>query len=286
MLGESKNEHERKLFFEWVTNGIQSKPPLNNENIEFLFEYLLMDDQKFPTTNVSESFFACFKWIFLNYHNNEGNIELVNNKFKYRKAETLKGFEKLILIELNSEHLQNEAAKLIINLLLRYSPQTFNMAPKIQEEFTDSLLSIILQNKDNDFIATKGLNLIKMLLGDIDEDDFVPTTYVYVHENMSRDFYKIHYDQSKTLRHLRKEVAKHYQKPLECTFLQFNEKKYSGIDDDLELSTIKTHCIIIEFRNPDYKELNPLPGLSLNQKVIKTLFELLSNNEKSYTNVA
>lgn len=286
MLGESELPYEKNLFFEWITKGIKKKPPLDDENFEFIFESLLMDNQKFPSYNLSEIPFACFKLAFLSYHFNQKNIEITNGKLKYRKSVELKGFEKLIDIQLNSEKVSDEAGKLIISLLLRYSTQTISKASKIQEDFTDSLLAIILQNKDNDLIVARGLNLFKMLLGDIDSDNFVPNSYVYVHESLTHDFNKIQYDQHRNLRHLRKEIAKHYKKPLEYTFLKFNDKIYSGIDDDVELTTMKAHCIAIEFKCPDYEEYNPLPDLSLNQKVIKSLFELLSHTEKSYTSLA
>ena len=192
----------------------------------------------------------------------------------------------MILVQLNSDKVSNDAAKFIISLLVRYSLKTISFASQIQEEFTDSLLSIIIENKDNDELVTRGLNLLKMLLGDNETKDCTPNTYLYVHEVLSREYQKVFYNQNRNLRHLRKEIAALYKRPLECTFLQFSEKKYSGIDDDTELSTIKAHCIDVEFKQPDYKEHNPLPGLSMNQRVIKSLFELLSNTNKSYTNVA
>ena len=85
----------------------------------------------------------------------------------------------------------------------RYSIQQINLAQVIQEEFTDSLLAIILENKNNDLLVTRGLNLLKMLLSDVENDECIANTYVYVHEALSREFYKIYYDQYKTLRHLR-----------------------------------------------------------------------------------
>ena len=274
------------MFFEWVTKGIKRKPQLDDENTKYIFLEILMNDEKFPVCNISVESFACFKQIFLNYHYDEENIEMHGIKFKYRKSQSLKGFDKLILIQLNSNKVSDEAAKLIISLLLRYSLQSISYASHIQEEFTDSLLNIILENKDNNEIVTRGLNLLKILLGDNENQEFTANSFVYVHEILTRDFQKVYYDQNRNLRHLRKEIAKLYKKPLECTFLQFSEKKFSGIDDDLELSMMKAHCIAIEFKNPDYKEHNPLPGLSMNQRVIKSLFELLSNTNKSYTNVA
>lgn len=285
MLGESQLENEKKIFFDWVTKGIKRRPPLDVENISFMFTYLMMDDEKFPVANLSEEAFACFKWVFLNYHFNEENIELFNHKLKYRKEKTLIGFEKLILIQLNSEKVTADAAKLIISLLLRYSLSTISTASEIQEEFTESLLRIILEHKDNEFIVTRGLNLFKMLLGN-DDQEFSPNTYIYVNELLTRDFQKLFYDQTRTIRHLRKEVARIYKKPLESVILQCSDKRYSGIDDDFELSMVKSHCVTVEFKNSDYKEHNPLPGLSMNQQVIKTLFELLSNTEMPYTNVA
>ena len=286
VLGEQGTPQEKNMFYEWLTKGIKRKPLLDDDNVSFIFTYIIMNDEKFPVSNNTEESFACFKWIFLNYHFNEENIDLSNYKLKSRNAASLIGFEKLVLIQLYSEKVTDEAAKLIISLLLRYSLQAISSAPQIQEEFTDSLLSIILQHKENEFIVTRGLNLFKLLLGDSENQEFIANTFVYVNESMTRDFQKIFYDQHRTIRHLRKEVSKFYKRPLDCTILQCGDKKYSGIDDDLELSLVKSHCITVEFKQVDYKEHNPLPGLSLNQKVIKTLFELLSNHEKSYTSVA
>ena len=286
VLGESGTAQEKNLFYEWLTKGIKRRPPLDDDNVSFIFTHIIMNDDRFPVSNNTEVSFACFKWIFLNYHYNEENIDLSNSKLKSRTAVSLAGFEKLVLIQLYSEKVADEAAKLIISLLLRYSLQAISAAPQIQEEFTDALLSIILQHKENEFIVTRGLNLFKLLLGDSENQEFTPNTFVYVNEHLTRDFQKIFYDQHRNIRHLRKEVAKFYKKPLDCTILQCSDKKYSGIDDDLELSVVKSHCITVEFKHVDYKEHNPLPGLSSNQKVIKTLFELLSNHEKSYTSVA
>lgn len=286
MLGNSPIENERKLFYIWITKGIKRKPPLASENVEFIFQKILMDNQKFPVEAITKEAFACFKYIFLIYHANAENIEILFNKFKCRKAKTLEGFEKLLQIQLTSEINSEDAAKFIISLLLRYSPPAFPQATAIQEEFTDELLEIILRSKDNNQLVTRGLNLLKMLLGDAESENFVPNSYIYVHENTSREFNKIQYDQNRPLRHLRKEIASLYKKPVESVTLLVNEKRLTGVDDDMDLRLLKAHCIAVEFRYADYKEHNPLPGLSTNQKVIKSLFELLSNTEKSYTNVA
>lgn len=286
MLGESSIENEQKLFYVWISKGIRRKPPLKNENVEFIFNQIFMNDDKFPVEKITKESFECFKWIFLTYHAIKENIEIINNKFKYRKAKKLIGFDKLVQIQLTSEENSEDAAKFIINLLLRYSTQAISLALTIQEEFTDSLLEILLTNKDNDKMVTKGLNLLKMLLGDSESERIVKNCYVYVHEFNSREFCKVHYDQGRTLRHLRKEIASAYKKPVDSVVLLLNDKKLSGIDDDMELCTLKAHSITVEFKYPEYKDHNPLPGLSKNQMVISSLFELLSNADKSYTDVA
>lgn len=286
ILGQSKIVQEKHLFFSWVTKGIKEKPPLDPENVEFLFKVTVLDDDSSLLSSMTEDSFSYFKNIFIMFHANQHNIELQNGKFKYRKSKGLQGFEKLVQIQLNSEECSQEAAKFIISLLLRFSSSSISLAASILEDFTGALLSILLKNKDNDSLITRGLLLLKMLLSDSESSPFTANSYVYVQESMTREFYKIHYDQSLNIRHLRREISKHFGKPVESVTLIINDKKISGVDDDCGLAAFKAHCINVDFKQAEYKEFNPLPNLSQNQRVIKSLFEILNNSDKSYLDAA
>ena len=286
ILGQSPIKAERSLFFSWITQGVKQKPALDLENVEFLFKSVLMHEQRFSALNQSEESFEFFKYIFVLYHAQHRNIEIQAGKFKYRKTNQLEGFEKLVSIQLHNQEISAEVGKLIINLLVRHSLTINSQASAFIEDFTDSLLNTLLKSKDNDSVATCGLNLLKQLLAESEPEVFTANNFLYIHEGMTRDFTKIHFDQNLTIRHLRREIAKFYKRSIENVNFSTSEKKFSSIDDDLRLRNFKFHCLTVEFRPSEFKEFNPLPSLSQNQKVIKCLFEILSDPDKAYLDLA
>jgi ubiquitin carboxyl-terminal hydrolase 9/24 len=285
-LGQSRFFPERTLFFTWVTRGVKSKPLLDTENIEFLFKSAIMNDEKFPSTNMTEESFEFFKYVFILYHALHKNIEIQSGKFKFRRANHLQGFDKLVSIQLQSSEISEDVGKFIISLLLRHFTGLASQAGVLVEEFTDSLLSILLENKDNDSLVTRGLKLFKQLLDESEAKPFTPNSSCYIQEGNTREFFKVHYDQTLTVRHLRQEISRMFKKPLEGVSFLTSDKRFSSVDDDLKLKNFKLHCLSAEFKQPDFKEYNPLPAFAQNQKVMKSLFELLSCSDKTYLDVA
>lgn len=243
---------------------------------------------KFDTADISALSFHCFKWLFIILNKSKDTIEIEESRFKYRKSETIEGLVTLISINFHTsdDSVHQEASKLIICLLTRYNSDSISLASEILNKFTTELLNSLLFNKDNETFVKRGLFLLKGLLKDEDEEISERNQTVHVRALNSKEFKPVIVNVNQTIRHLRREIAKAYNQPLEKTVLINGDKRYGPLDDDLELRPLKINCIIVDFSHYEAIDFCPLKVLSQNQNVIKTLFELLTYSNQTYADLA
>lgn len=254
-----------------------------------IFRNSFLSEQTFPSETVTAQGFNCFKWLMINLNSSLKKIETTTNgRLRYRASHDILGLDKLVSIQLNAEteSISQESQKLIISLLTRYDTALLPEAASILNQFTNSLLEIMICNSASDVIVKRGLGLIKSLLGDDEEEDTGKTYYIYVREAKSKEYKQLYINQSKNIRHLRKEVAKLYGQPLEKTVLHINDKAYGSLEDDVDIKSLKLYWLIADFDEDAAAEFSPNKALSQNQEIIKSLFHLLSTTDKPYADLA
>lgn len=284
---QSSNE-DKETFFKWLYKDTNSKPPISQSHIHSMFLTYFLRDDKFPSTCESIHLFNCFSYFFCEANQLDNSIELTEYKqIKYRKTAKIRGIKKLLNIQLHTtnELVMEKSCRLIFAILNRFDSDLYDEAEDIVTEFVDDILKIIQANKKNDNIVMRGLTLIKVLLDNIDEDCEY-NSFVYVKKVHGKDFLNVKINQNKTLRHLRKEIAKHYNKLVEHTVLIITDRKITACDDDLPIHDVRYNYIEVDFSDEEQIEYTPFTAISKNQDVIKLLLELLSDANKVYTDLA
>ena len=282
------NKREKEIFFLWLHQGIKCKIPIVSNHLHYVFQNYFLRDDKFSNACESLCFFSSFSYFFCEVNRMDHAIELTDLKqIKYRKCARVKGQTKLLNIALYSvnEAVMEKSGKLIFSILSRFDPEILEEAEDMVKKFVDSLLTIISANKNLENVVMRALIILKVLVDKLDDDCEVNST-VYVKKIRGKEYSIIKINQNKTIRHLRKEVAKFYKQPLEYTQLIINDRKLTVCDDDMDLHSIRYSHIDVEFNDEDTIEYNPFSAISNNQEVIKLLCELLSDSHKSYTDLA
>ena len=267
---------------------MKGKVPVISEQIPYVFKNFFLRDDRFSNTCESLSYFNSFNYFFCEANRLENAIELTDFKqIKYRKTTKIKGLKKLLNIQLQTSNdmVMERSGRLIFAILSRFEPELLEEAGDIVTKFIDDLLRIIQIHKNSDSIIMRGLMLIRMLV-DKSDDEHDYNGYVYVKKPHVKEFTSVKINQNKTLRHLRKEIARHFGQQIENTQLSINDRKISVCDDDLDIHSIRYSYIDVESLDDEPTEYNPLEAIKKHQEIIKLLFELLSDANKTYTDLA
>ena len=85
-------------------------------------------------------------------------------------------------------------------------------------------------------------------------------------------------NQYKTIRHIRKEIAKNFMYQVECVGFILNDKKFTVSEDDIEISKVRTSYIeIFLLPKQQVTEFLPFNAIAENQEFINMLFDLVSD---------
>mmetsp|Transcript_14025 Transcript_14025/g.14051 ORF Transcript_14025/g.14051 Transcript_14025/m.14051 type:complete len:1540 (-) Transcript_14025:424-5043(-) len=288
-VSPSVSGKEVDLFFKWLAQGIKYRSPLTFDLADNLFKNFFLPEEMFPSESITLQGYSCFKWLLINLNNHLHAIETTNTgRLRNRNSREVLGLDKLLSIQLNcqQENISQEALKLVISLLTRYDSELLPEAADILNEFTNSLLQKMTSSSVSDTLIKRGLTLIKSLLGDDEDDDSGKSYYIYVREARSKEYKQLYINQNKNIRHLRKEVAKLYNQPLEKTVLHINEKQFGAFEDDIDIKSLKLYWLVADFDSDTTSDFSPHHALSQNQEIAKALFHLLSSTDKPYADLA
>ena len=282
------NNIDKELFFMWLYQGIKCKVPITANQLHNVFHNFFLQEDRFSNSCESLYYFNSFSYFFCEANRMDSAIELTDSKqIKYRRTKKIKGTKKLlnILLHTSNELVMEKSGRLIFAILSRFEPDLLEEAEDIVMEFVEDLLRIIQANKTSDSLVMRGLLLIKILIDKL-EDDHDYNSFVYAKKINGKEFSSIKINQNKNIRHLRKEIARHYSSPLEHTQLIINDRRISVCDDDLDIQSIRYSYIDVDFVDEEITEYNPFCAIKQSQDVIRLLFELLSDANKIYTELA
>ncbi|OMJ88629.1 hypothetical protein SteCoe_9412 [Stentor coeruleus] len=284
----SRPRRDKEIFFLWLHQGLKCKPPVDSMIIcEMLIHFFLRED-RFPSSCESNIIYSAFNFFFCEALRIERIIEITEYKqIRYRKTRKLKGQKKLLKIYLHttSEQVMVNCGKTIFALMSRFDPDLIDDAEDIVSEFLRSIIETIQSSKNDEKVVMRALMLIQVLL-DKPEDEDEYTGFLHVKKVHGKEFQMVKINQNKNLRHMRKMIAKAYGKEIEHTILYFNDRKITVSEDDLEIHNVRYTYAEVEFCEDELIEFTPFSAVSHSQEVIKVLFELLSDANKPYTDLA
>ena len=287
-LFQDKPTCERSIFFSWLSQMNKYKLNINPNQISYIFRTFYLDNDRFSYKCNSLIEYISFNFYFLEYNRQEGNLELTESRaIKFRHSKKIKGMLKLIQIYIYTEDelVIEKSGKLFFACISRFDSFIIHEAKSIVNEMTGNLMRMIEENRENEAVVTRILMLIQVMIDKFD-DEAEPNCTFYVKRN-NKDCSIIKVNQFKTLRSIRKELAKIFNKPLENIGFMSSDKKFLVSEDDFEVSKLRIGYIEPIFvHEPLVTERLPFKTLKKNQALIDLLFDLVSDLCKTYTDIA
>lgn len=286
---EPRPHHERTIFFNWLSQFSKFRQASNVQHIFYIFRSLFLNNEKFSDCcNYFEEFISFFNY-FLEYNRAKNNLELTEQRqVKFRKGKKIKGLEKLvnIFIQSDDENVIEKAGRLIYAVMSRYDSYVIGNAKEIIEELVGFLMELIGVFRDNEKYVMRILVLFQILL-DKGEDDGQYNFTVYIKKPNAREYIQIKINQYKTIRHIRKEIARNFGHQVESVAFILNDRKFTVSDDDIEIIKIRMSYLDISILpRQSITEFLPFNAIAENQDFINILFELVSDTTKLYTDLA
>ena len=288
LMFKDKNFSAKLMFCQWMCLGY-NQSFIHHRNLSFIFTNLLLNDLMFPSKCNTTFEFDFFSFYLIEFNRVNNRLEITENRnIKYRKTAKIKGIQKLINIYLNTEEarVQDHAGKLIFNTLNKFDPEIMCDAEEIIQTQVNYLLNLANINKQNPSLVYRVLMLLQVLFDKNDEDLDLNST-IYVKKPDLRDHVQIKINQFRTLRHIRKEVAKQFKIELEKVELVIGEHRYSAKDDDYEIINLRQYWLDIDLLSDhEVYEFQPFNSIQCNQDLIILLFDLVSDPGNLYTDLA
>ena len=288
LMFKDKNFSAKLMFCQWMCLGY-NQTFIHHRNLSFIFNNLLLNDLMFPSKCNTIFEFEFFSFYLIEFNRVSNRLEITESRnIKYRKAPKIKGIQKLISIYLNTEdsRVLDHAGKLVFNTLNKFDPEIICDAEEIIQTQVNYLLSLASVNKQNPSLIFRVLMLLQVLFDKNDEDLDLNST-IYVKKPDLRDHVQIKINQFRTLRHIRKEVAKQFKVELEKVELVIGDHRYSAKDDDYEIINLRQHWLDIDLMSDhEVYEFQPFNSIQCNQDLTSLLFDLVSDPNNLYTDLA
>jgi ubiquitin carboxyl-terminal hydrolase 9/24 len=275
---------DSELFFKWLNKASKGRVDIINL-VKDIFEGLFCGDLKVVCDNIVA--FECFKTQFLAINNYHKFIEMRAGGFHSRVSRTVMYLDNLYQISMqsnNNEISQNSGIFLVI-LNLKLSKSAMLEKIEIWDDFINNCLKYIEESQSNTIIITKVLKIFQLFLEEVlsvPPAGPIKQISCYYRSNVDREYQKLIFSSTDTLRMIRKRLSEIYKRPLGSITVRIDNCVYDSSNDSVYMSIFKSNVIYVEFSANRTIETSPKEFLAQNQQVQDLLFNLLSDPNNSY----
>lgn len=285
-IENSPSQEDSDTFYKWLYEPRGMTYPFSKETISEIFTDYLANPEKHPFHSLTFEGFNCFWKYFVLINLLRGAVEVREFRLVQRNSVLLEGYEELkeIVMQADNAKVAQLAIGAVVSLHMKVNRS--NLVETWQRLIEECLA--LLEARSQDFKAvSRVLELLATFIDDRPpvDDDTERTTLLYVKLSTYLEYHKIWVDLNKPLACLRHQIANTFRIPAKEVRLTINSVRYNWLDDDLPLNSIK-ELTVVNVDRAVATEVTPKEVVAQNQRVLDTLFQLLSVSKASYSELA
>jgi len=285
-IENSPSQEDSDVFYRWLYEPRGMTYPFSKETIIEIFSSYLAIPEKHPFTTLSVEGFNCFWKYFILVNLLRGTVEVRDFRLTQRISPILEGYDALkeIVVQSDDSKVTQAAIGAVVSLHIKVARASL---VETWQRLIDECLDLI-ERRMNDFKAvSRILELLSTFIDDRPpvEDDSEKTCQIYVKLSSYFEYHRLWIDLTKPLAYLRHQLAQTYKMPAKEVRMTINGIRYNWLDDDLPLNSIRElNIVIVDRASPT--EATPKDVAAQSQRVLDTLFQLLSVPKASYSELA
>jgi ubiquitin C-terminal hydrolase len=282
----SPSQEDSEVFYRWLYVPRGTAYPFSREMILELFCQYLTNPQKLPFASLSVEGFNCFWMFFLLVNMLRGAVEIKDFVLVQRTSVLLEGYTELkeLVLQAEDANVAQLAIKALVSLHMKVSRTTL---VETWQRLIDESLDLIDERRHSFTAVTRVLELLTKFIDDRPpvEEETERTTQILVRQSGQIEHHKTWIDLNKPLASLRHRLAHLYRIPAKEVRLTINGVRYTWLDDDLLLNSLSSFSIV-NVERAYATESTPKDVAAQSQRVLDTLFQLLSEPNASYSELA